>query len=257
MSLALGAAGDPAAGGEQQRAPSATSATGDGAASCVGASCGLRSVRRLGSARSGSDPTMVETACGARHACASNGGCGTCGHARGWWPATLAGQFLVLQLTVLLVVVAVASVVSVQQSDADFRDTRGARLRAAAETMANTEVVRDPSATARSRPARVADVVHPADAHRRAGQRGLPHRPRRGGAGQQRLRRRASGASTSAAARSSSCAPGPVTSTTSARRRSRRRCRSSTTTASSSGSRWWPRSTRPGASAPAACCPTC
>lgn len=61
-----------------------------------------------------------------------------------WWPATLAGQFLVLQLTVLLAVVAVASVVSVQQSDADFRDTRGARLRAAAEAMANTEPVRDP-----------------------------------------------------------------------------------------------------------------
>ena len=60
-----------------------------------------------------------------------------------WWPATLAGQFLVLQLTVLLVVVAVASVVSVQQSDADFRDTRGARLRDAAESMANTAAVRD------------------------------------------------------------------------------------------------------------------
>ena len=61
-----------------------------------------------------------------------------------WWPATLAGQFLVLQLTVLLVVVAVASVVSVQQSDADFRDTRGARMRAAAESMANIPAVRDP-----------------------------------------------------------------------------------------------------------------
>ena len=60
-----------------------------------------------------------------------------------WWPATLAGQFLVLQLTVLLAVVALASIVSVQQSDADFRDTRGARMRAAAESMANTAVVRD------------------------------------------------------------------------------------------------------------------
>lgn len=60
------------------------------------------------------------------------------------WPATLAGQFLVLQLTVLLLVVAVASMVSVQQSDADFRDTRGARLRAAAESMANIPAVRDP-----------------------------------------------------------------------------------------------------------------
>lgn len=61
-----------------------------------------------------------------------------------WWPATLAGQFLVLQLTVLLAVIAVASVVSVQQSDADFRDTRGARLRAAAESMANIPAVRRP-----------------------------------------------------------------------------------------------------------------
>lgn len=60
------------------------------------------------------------------------------------WPATLAGQFLVLQLTVLLAVVAVASVVSVQQSDANFRDTRGARLRAAAESMANISAVREP-----------------------------------------------------------------------------------------------------------------
>jgi two-component system CitB family sensor kinase len=61
-----------------------------------------------------------------------------------WWPATLAGQFLVLQLTVLLVVVAVASVVSVLQSDADFRDARGARLRDSAESMANIPAVRDP-----------------------------------------------------------------------------------------------------------------
>ncbi len=60
------------------------------------------------------------------------------------WPATLAGQFLVLQLTVLLAVVAVASVVSVQQSDADFRQTQGARLRAAAESMANIPAVRQP-----------------------------------------------------------------------------------------------------------------
>jgi two-component system CitB family sensor kinase len=60
------------------------------------------------------------------------------------WPATLAGQFLVLQLTVLLVVVVVASVVSVQQSDADFRDARGAQMRAAAESMANIKPVRRP-----------------------------------------------------------------------------------------------------------------
>ena len=60
------------------------------------------------------------------------------------WPATLAGQFLVLQLTVLLAVVAVASVVSVQQSDADFRETRGARMRAEAERLANIRPVRRP-----------------------------------------------------------------------------------------------------------------
>lgn len=60
------------------------------------------------------------------------------------WPATLAGQFLVLQLTVLLVVVVVASVVSVHQSDADFRDARGAEMRAAAESLANIKPVRRP-----------------------------------------------------------------------------------------------------------------
>jgi sensor histidine kinase regulating citrate/malate metabolism len=58
------------------------------------------------------------------------------------WPATLAGQVLVLQLTVLLVAVAVASVVSVQESDAAFRDTRGSGLRQEAQTLANTKIVR-------------------------------------------------------------------------------------------------------------------
>ncbi|MET1058621.1 MAG: ATP-binding protein [Nocardioides sp.] len=55
---------------------------------------------------------------------------------------SLAGQFLVLQLTVLLAVLAVSSVVSVRQADADFRDTRGVRLRAAAENLAGTAAVR-------------------------------------------------------------------------------------------------------------------
>lgn len=59
-----------------------------------------------------------------------------------WWPATLAGQFLVLQVSVMLVVVVVASVVSVQQSDADFRATRGAAMRVAAERLANQKFVR-------------------------------------------------------------------------------------------------------------------
>jgi sensor histidine kinase regulating citrate/malate metabolism len=56
---------------------------------------------------------------------------------------SLAGQFLLLQLAVLVVVVAVGSVVSVRQSDADFRDSRGARLSATAESLASTEVVRE------------------------------------------------------------------------------------------------------------------
>ena len=55
---------------------------------------------------------------------------------------SLAGQFLVLQVTVLLAVLAVSSVVSVRQADADFRDTRGSRLRAAAENLAGTGGVR-------------------------------------------------------------------------------------------------------------------
>lgn len=59
-----------------------------------------------------------------------------------WWPATLAGQFLVLQVSVMLVVVVVASVVSVQQSDADFRATEGAAMRDAAENLANQKFVR-------------------------------------------------------------------------------------------------------------------
>ncbi len=56
---------------------------------------------------------------------------------------SLAGQFLVLQLAVLVVVVAVGSVVSVRQGDADFRDTRGARLLATAESLASTDAVRE------------------------------------------------------------------------------------------------------------------
>lgn len=56
---------------------------------------------------------------------------------------TLAGQFLVLQLTVLLAVLAVASVVSIRQGQADFRDTTGVFLRRGAERLAGTEPVRD------------------------------------------------------------------------------------------------------------------
>ncbi len=56
-------------------------------------------------------------------------------------PRTLAGQFLALQVVLLLLVVAVTSVVSFRQSDADFRDARGARLRASAENLASTGAV--------------------------------------------------------------------------------------------------------------------
>ncbi|KRF17812.1 hypothetical protein ASG90_05590 [Nocardioides sp. Soil797] len=55
---------------------------------------------------------------------------------------SLAGQFLVLQLSVLLVVLAFASVISVRQSDAEFRDDRGTTLRAAAQQLANLEPIR-------------------------------------------------------------------------------------------------------------------
>lgn len=56
---------------------------------------------------------------------------------------TLASQFLLLQVAVLCVVVAVTGVVSFRQSEADFSDSRGARLRAAAEALAGTEAVQD------------------------------------------------------------------------------------------------------------------
>lgn len=56
---------------------------------------------------------------------------------------SLAGQFLLLQLAVLLVVLVVASVVSLRQSDADFRDSREDRLRAAAESLAGIPAIQD------------------------------------------------------------------------------------------------------------------
>jgi two-component system, CitB family, sensor kinase len=55
---------------------------------------------------------------------------------------TLAGQFLALQATVLLIALAVASVVALRQGEADFRDERGAPLRAGAQDLANLAVVR-------------------------------------------------------------------------------------------------------------------
>ncbi len=56
---------------------------------------------------------------------------------------TLAGQFLLLQLAVLALVVVVTSIVSVRQSDADFRDSRESRLRATAESLAGIPAVQD------------------------------------------------------------------------------------------------------------------
>lgn len=56
---------------------------------------------------------------------------------------TLASQFLLLQVAVLFVVVAVTGVVSFRQSEADFSDQRGDRLRAAAEGLASTQAVQD------------------------------------------------------------------------------------------------------------------
>ncbi|MFC6345636.1 hypothetical protein ACFP8W_26860, partial [Nocardioides hankookensis] len=66
-------------------------------------------------------------------------------------PRTLAGQFLALQAVLLVLVVAVTSVVSFRQSDADFRDARGARLRASAENLASTAAVQVGMASAGQR----------------------------------------------------------------------------------------------------------
>lgn len=60
---------------------------------------------------------------------------------------TLAGQFLVLQLSVLLVVLAFAAVVLVRQSDDEFREDRGTTLRAAGQQLANLEPIRSSLAT--------------------------------------------------------------------------------------------------------------
>lgn len=59
-----------------------------------------------------------------------------------WSRPTLAGQFLVLQLVVLLLVLGVASVVSVQESEAEFREDRGVVLRRGAERLASIAAVR-------------------------------------------------------------------------------------------------------------------
>lgn len=55
---------------------------------------------------------------------------------------SLAGQFLVLQLAVVAVVLGVVAVISLRQSTATFEEERGTQLRAVAEYLANLEVVR-------------------------------------------------------------------------------------------------------------------
>lgn len=55
---------------------------------------------------------------------------------------TLAGQFLLLQLVVVGLVLTMVGVISVRQSTADFRTEQGSRMRVLAEYLANTAVVR-------------------------------------------------------------------------------------------------------------------
>lgn len=55
---------------------------------------------------------------------------------------TLAGQFLVLQLAVVALVLVIVGVLSLQQATRSFEDDRGSRLRSAAESLANVAVVR-------------------------------------------------------------------------------------------------------------------
>lgn len=55
---------------------------------------------------------------------------------------SLAGQFLVLQLVVVAVVLAIVGLISVQQSNASFAAERGAQMRSVSEYLANLSVVR-------------------------------------------------------------------------------------------------------------------
>ena len=56
---------------------------------------------------------------------------------------SLAGQFLAFQLLVVAVVLIAVAAVSVAQSEAEFREVRGQRMIAVAETMASAPIVRD------------------------------------------------------------------------------------------------------------------
>ena len=61
------------------------------------------------------------------------------------WPGhgAWAGQFLVFQLLVVVVVLFAVAAVSVTQSTSEFREVRGQRMIAVAENMASTPIVRD------------------------------------------------------------------------------------------------------------------
>ncbi|OAN27419.1 sensor histidine kinase [Mycolicibacterium iranicum] len=56
---------------------------------------------------------------------------------------SLAGQFLVFQLTVVAVVLVAVAAVSVAQSEGEFREVRGQRMIAVAENMASAPIVRE------------------------------------------------------------------------------------------------------------------
>lgn len=56
---------------------------------------------------------------------------------------TIAGQFLILQLAVIALVLTIVGVISVQQSTTQFGADQGSRMRSVAEYLANLPVVRD------------------------------------------------------------------------------------------------------------------
>ncbi|MGU3433539.1 ATP-binding protein [Actinomycetes bacterium M1A6_2h] len=56
---------------------------------------------------------------------------------------SLAGQFLLLQLAVVAVVLSAVAAVSIHQSTEEFRDLRGARMLSVAESLASTPIVRE------------------------------------------------------------------------------------------------------------------
>ncbi|WP_217361606.1 sensor histidine kinase [Aeromicrobium stalagmiti] len=72
---------------------------------------------------------------------------------------TLAGQFLVLQLVVIALVLAIVGAISVRQSTASFAADRGAQMRSVAEYLANGAVVRDQI----TRPAPARSLAPPID----------------------------------------------------------------------------------------------